>query len=126
MTSTAPTTFEIATWYDTWNSTGLTNLVNRTVPLNCATRYNLAFGQLSGSAADGYTPEMTGQFADAVKQQILGQAPGVMIYAGLGDKGIAKTVADNNQNQNRSTKNIVACSRPTATAGSRSTPRATA
>jgi hypothetical protein len=49
------TTFEIATWYDTWNATGLSNLVNRTVPLNLATRYNLAFGQLSGSAAAGYT-----------------------------------------------------------------------
>jgi hypothetical protein len=101
-------TFEIATWYDTWNPTGLSNLVNRTVPLNLATRYNLAFGQLSGSAAAGYTPEMTGQFADAVKAQILAQAPGVVIYAGLGDTGIAEAVADNNQNDGRSTKNIVA------------------
>lgn len=102
------TTFEIATWHDTWNATGLNNLVNRTVPLNLATRYNLAFGQLSGSATAGYAPEMTGQFADAVKAQILAQAPGVVIYAGLGDTGIAQTVQDNNQNQNRSTKNIVA------------------
>ena len=100
--------FEIATWHDTWNPTGLNNLVNRTVPLNYATRYNLAFGKLSGSAAAGYAPEMTGRFADAVKQQILAQAPGVAIYAGLGDPGIAETVADNNKNQNRSTKNIVA------------------
>ncbi len=108
MTSQGTTTFEIATWYDTWNQLGLDNLANKTVPLDYATRYNLAFGQLSGSAAAGYTPEMTGQFADAVKGQILGQAPGVVIYAGLGDTGIAETVADNNQNQNRSTKNIVA------------------
>src|SRR5204863_39820 len=54
MTSQANPTFEVATWYDTWNATGLNNLVNRTVPLNLATRYNLAFGQLSGSAAAGY------------------------------------------------------------------------
>ena len=108
MTSQGTTGFEIATWYDTWNQLGLDNLANKTVPLDYATRYNLAFGQLSGSAAAGYTPEMTGQFADAVKGQILTQAPGVAIYAGLGDTGIAETVADNNQNQNRSTKNIVA------------------
>lgn len=108
MTSQATTTFEIATWYDTWNQTGLNNLVNKTVPLNYATRYNLAFGQLSAAAAGGYTIEMTGQFADAVKGQILAQAPGVVIYAGLGDTGIAEAVRDNNQNQNRSTKNIIA------------------
>jgi hypothetical protein len=81
--------------------------VNKTVPLNYATRYNLAFGQLSGSSADGYTVEMTGVFADEVKQQILAQAPGVVIFAGLGDTGIAEVVSDNNQNQNRSTKSIV-------------------
>jgi hypothetical protein len=51
---------------------------------------------------------MTGQFADAVKQQILAQAPGALVYAGLGDTGIAETVQDNTQNQNRSTDNIVA------------------
>lgn len=108
MTSKATTTFEIATWYDTWNQTGLNNLVNKIVPLNYATRYNLAFGQLSAiTGGGGYTVEMTGQFADAVKEQILTQAPGVVIYAGLGDTGIAETVNDNNQNQNRSTKNIV-------------------
>ena len=100
--------FEIATWHDTWNATGLSNLANQTVPLNLATRYNLAFGQLSGSAAAGYAPERTGQFADAVKAQILAQAPGVVVYVGLGDTGIPETVQDNNQNQNRSTKNIVA------------------
>jgi GH18 family chitinase len=107
MTSQATTAFEIATWYDTWNQLGLDNLASKKVPLNYATRYNLAFGQLSGSAADGYAPEMTGQFADAVKGQILSQAPGVVVYAGLGDTGIADTVQDNSQNDNRSTKNIV-------------------
>jgi hypothetical protein len=101
------TAFEIATWYDTWNQLGLDNLANKLVPLNYATRYNLAFGQLSASAA-GYTPEMTGPYADAVKGQILSQAPSVVVYAGLGDTGIADAVADNNQNDNRSTKNIVA------------------
>jgi hypothetical protein len=108
MTSKATTIFEIATWYDTWNQTGLNNLVNKTVPLNYAIRYNLAFGQLSADPAGGYTIEMTGQFADAVKEQILAQAPGAVIYAGLGDAGIAGTVHDNKQNKNRSTKNIVA------------------
>ena len=108
MTSQGTTSFEIATWYDTWNQLGLDNLANKTVPLDYATRYNLAFGQLSGSAATGYTPEMTGQFADAVKGQILSQATGVVIFAGLGDTGIADAVQDNNQNDNRSTKNIVA------------------
>jgi hypothetical protein len=32
----------------------------------------------------------------------------VLVYAGLGDTGIAETVSDNQQNGNRSTKNIVA------------------
>jgi hypothetical protein len=108
MTTQGTGTFEIATWHDTWNPLGLDNLASKRVPLNFATRFNLAFGKLSGSSAEGYTPEMTGQFADAVKQQILAQAPRVVIYAGLGDTGIAETVQDNNQNQNRSTKNIVA------------------
>lgn len=108
MASDATTAFELVTWYDTWNQLGLDNLVNKIVPLNYATRYNLAFGQLSAAAEGGYTVEMTGPFADQVKAQILAQAPGVVIYAGLGDTGIAETVGDNNQNQNRSTKNIVA------------------
>lgn len=107
MTSEATNTFEIATWYDTWNQTGLNNLVNKTVPLNYATRYNLAFGQLSSVSSGGYTVEMSGKFADQVKEQILAQAPGAAIYAGLGDTGINETVQDNNQNQNRSTRNIV-------------------
>ncbi len=100
--------FEIATWYDTWNQTGLDNLVNGIVPLHYASRYNLAFGQLSADTSGGYTVDMTGQYTDAVKQQILTQAPGVRIYAGLGSTGIAETVADNAQNGNRSTANIVA------------------
>lgn len=108
MTSEATNTFEIAAWYDTWNQTGLDNLVNKTVPLNYATRYNLAFGQLSVAEGGGYTIEMTGKFADQVKEQILSQAPGAVIYAGLGDTGISETVQDNNQNHNRSTENIVA------------------
>lgn len=108
MSQQSSSSFEIATWYDTWNQTGLNNLINKIVPLNYATRYNLAFGQLSPVASGGYSVEMTGQYADQVKQQIQAQAPGVLIYAGLGDTGISDAVADNNQNQNRSTNNIVA------------------
>ena len=107
MTDQTTSTFELVTWYDTWNETGLNNLTSKKVPLNYATRYNLAFGQLSSTGTDGYTIEMTGQYADDVKTQILTQAPGVVIYAGLGDTGIPETVLDNSQNQNRSTKNIV-------------------
>lgn len=107
MTDKPMTTFELVTWYDTWNPQGLDNLVNKQVPLHYATRYNLAFGQLSPSASGGYTVEMTGKYADAVKAQIQSQAPGVVIYAGLGDNGIAEAVADNHQNNNRSTNNIV-------------------
>jgi hypothetical protein len=109
VTSQATPAFEIATWYDTWNPLGLENLVNKKVPLNYATRYNLAFGRLVGSpAARGYSPDMPGQFHDAVKKQILTQAPGVAIFAGLDKTGMAETVEDNKQSQNRSTKNIVA------------------
>lgn len=108
MSGQSTSTFEIATWYDTWNATGLQNLVSGIVPLNYATRYNLAFGQLSAAPSGGYTVDMTGQYADQVKQQILAQTPGVRIYAGLGSTGIAETVADNTQNDNRSTANIVA------------------
>lgn len=100
--------FELVTWYDTWNQTGLNNLVSKTVPLGYASRYNLAFGELSGSTATGYSVTMTGQYADQVKAQLQAQAPGVVVYAGLGDTGIAETVGDNLHNQNRSTKNIVA------------------
>lgn len=108
MTNETATTFEIATWYDTWNQTGLNNLVDIKVPLTYATRYNLAFGQLSAVKTGGYTIDMTGQFADAVKEQILAQASGVVIYAGLGDTGIAEAVLDNKNHNNRSTDNIVA------------------
>jgi hypothetical protein len=101
-------TFELVTWYDTWNKTGLNNLASKTVPLGYASRYNLAFGELSGSDATGYCVTMPGQYANQVKAQLQAQAPGVVVYAGLGDTGIAETVADNLQNQNRSTKNIVA------------------
>ena len=100
-------TFQIATWYDTWNQTGLDNLSNGLVPLHYATRYNLAFGQLSPAPRGGYTVDMNAKFAAAVKEQIQTQAPGVLIYAGLGSTGIAETVQDNNQNGNRSTANIV-------------------
>lgn len=108
MTNKTAATFEIATWYDTWNQTGLNNLVDKKVPLTYATRYNLAFGQLSAAKTGGYTIDMTGQFADAVKEQILAQTTGVVIYAGLGDTGIAEAVLDNKNHHNRSTDNIVA------------------
>lgn len=106
MTAENSTAFEIVTWYDTWNQRGLDNLANKKIPLNYASRYNLAFAQLATNGA-GYTVEMTGKFADAVKQQIQTQAPGVVIYAGLGDMGIAEAVNDNKQHQNRSTQNII-------------------
>src|SRR5205085_2791555 len=50
MASQGTTGFEIATWYDTWNQLGLDNLASGNVPLGYATRYNLAFGQLTASA----------------------------------------------------------------------------
>ena len=70
MTSKATPRFEIATWYDTWNQIGLNNLVSKTVLLTYATRYNLAFGQLSAAAAGGYCIEMPGPFANAVKGRL--------------------------------------------------------
>ena len=103
----AATPFEIATWYDPWPQTGLANLTKQLVPLDLATRYNLAFGQLVPSASGAYTISMTGAYAAAVKQQILSQAPNVTIYAGLGDTGISEAVLDNQQNNNRSTASIV-------------------
>jgi hypothetical protein len=51
---------------------------------------------------------MTGQFADEVKREIVAQAPSMVVYVGLGDTGLSEAVADNSQNQNRSTRNIVA------------------
>ena len=74
MPSNTPS-FQIATWYDTWNKTGLQNLVNLTVPLNYASRYNLAFASLVAADSAGYTIQMTGQYADQVKAQLATQAP---------------------------------------------------
>ncbi|ROZ74391.1 glycosyl hydrolase family 18 protein [Ramlibacter sp. WS9] len=99
--------FEIATWYDTWNSTGLANLVQKKVPLDYATRYNLAFG-IFQQGANGYTVDMNGQYASQVLAQLKAQAPGALVYAGVGDTGLVATVQDNQQNKNRSTANIVA------------------
>jgi hypothetical protein len=103
--------FEIATWYDTWNSTGLANLLQRKVPLGYATRYNLAFGQFVPAAgANGYTLAMNGAYATQVLAQIRQQAPGVQIF-GSSDPGgtnLSATVEDNRRNGNRSTRNIVA------------------
>jgi hypothetical protein len=103
----ASNNFEIATWYDTWNQTGLNNLVNKLVPLNYATRYNLAFGALVTAPGGGYVVAMSAPYAAAVKQQILAQGSGVIVYAGLGSDGIIDTVKDNVFHQNRSTRNIV-------------------
>jgi len=108
MTKPSRSAFEIATWYDTWNQTGLDNLVSKKVPLGYATRYNLAFGELAAADAGGYTVKMTFPLAGAVQAQILAQAPGVVCYAGLGDTGLAEAVLDNQQHANRSTTNIVA------------------
>ena len=99
--------FEIATWYDTWNATGLDNLVQRLVPLDYASRYNLAFGEFVPDS-NGYTVTLNAKFAGEVLTQIRTQAPGVLIYAGVGDTGLSATVADNRENNNRSTANIVA------------------
>ena len=107
MPSNTTPSFQIATWYDTWNKTGLQNLVNLSVPLNYASRYNLAFASLVPVASGGYTIQMSGQYADQVKAQLATQAPGLLIYVGLGSTGIVETVADNQQNANRSTANIV-------------------
>lgn len=98
--------FEISTWYDTWNNMGLQNLVQKLVPLDYATRYNLAFGEFV-SGANGYTVDLNAPYAGQVQAQIQAQAPGVLVYAGVGDTGLAATVQDNNANNNRSTANIV-------------------
>ena len=98
--------FEIATWYDTWNATGLQNLVQKLVPLGLATRYNLAFGEFV-AGVNGYTAVLNQKYASQILAQIKAQAPGVVIYAGVGDTGLEATVADNRANKNRSTANIV-------------------
>jgi hypothetical protein len=46
-------------------------------------------------------------YAAKVQSQIRTRAPGAVIYAGTGDNGIAATVQDNRQNNNRSTANTV-------------------
>ncbi|MBO2623783.1 hypothetical protein I6M44_06740 [Shewanella algae] len=99
--------FEIATWYDTWNPVGLNNLVNNLVPLHLASRYSLAFGQLSAIHSGGYCIEMSGKYADAIKDQLLSQAPGIELYAGIGSEGIQASVASNKSDNNLSTRNIV-------------------
>ena len=109
--------FELVTWYDTWNLNGLTNLQDKKVPLTYADRYNLAFGSLTAVPSGGYSITMTGQYAEAVRREIAGQAPTAVIYAGLGDTGIAEAVLDNNQHQNRSSGNIVAWLRQNGYAG---------
>jgi hypothetical protein len=98
--------FEITTWYDTWNELGWNNLVNKIVPLQYATRYNLAFGNLTANPSGGYTVVMPGPYSDKVKAQIVSQAPGAIIYSSLTDPLIPEAVQDNNQYNNRSTKNI--------------------
>ena len=99
--------FQLATWYDTWNETGYNNLKSGNVPLQYASRYNLAFGELDVVSTGGYSVAMTAKYANDVKNEILNQAPNAKIYAGLGDTGIAETVADNQSYNNRSTINIV-------------------
>lgn len=99
--------FEISTWYDTWNSTGLSNLVQKLVPLGYASRYSLAFGEFV-SGSNGYTVILNAEYPGQVEAQIQAQAPGALLYAGVGDTGLAATMADNNANNNRSTANIVA------------------
>ena len=61
--------FEISTWYDTWNNTGLQNLVQKLVPLNYASRYNLAFGEFV-SGSNGYTVDLNAKYAGQVQAQI--------------------------------------------------------
>jgi hypothetical protein len=106
--------FELATWYDTWNKLGLDNLVQRKVPLNYATRYNLAFGIFErctpGILRQGYTLRLNEAYASPIIAEIRDQAKGVLIYAGTDPKGtgLSAIVEDNRQNKNRSTANIVA------------------
>jgi hypothetical protein len=99
--------FQISTWYDTWNLTGLQNLQQQLVPLAYAGRYNLAFGEFVETGSNGYTVDLNAQYADEVLAALKTQMPGGVIYAGVGDTGLSATVADNRQNNNRSTANIV-------------------
>jgi len=106
MSNTSSTAFELATWYDTWNETGLNNLINGIVPLSYATRYNLAFASLVPDGGNGYTIGGFGQYAGAVKAQIAAHAPSALVYVGLGSTGFVEAVQDNSQHKNRSTRNI--------------------
>ena len=121
--------FETATWYDNWNETGLNNLVQGLVPLNYATRYNMAFGEFV-QGSNGYTAMLNQPYASQVVAQIRKQAAaGVLIYAGLGDSNIQQAVEDNRQNNNRSTANTVAwlwLTWPEGMLGSRSRSRTSA
>lgn len=99
--------FQISTWYDTWNLTGLQNLQNQLVPLGYAGRYNLAFGEFVATGSNGYTVDLNAQYAGQVLAALQTQMPGGVIYAGVGDTGLSATVADNRANNNRSTANIV-------------------
>ena len=99
--------FEIATWYDTWNATGLANLVQGKVPLNVASRYNLAFGEFAPAQNGGYMLQLNMPYAAEVQKQIRTRAPRAAIYAGTGDAGVAAAVEDNRNNNNRTTKNTV-------------------
>ena len=98
--------FQISTWYDTWNLTGLQNLQQQVVPLGYAGRYNLAFGEFV-AGANGYTVDLNAKYAGQVLAALKAQMPGGVIYAGVGDTGLSATVADNRANNNRSTANIV-------------------
>lgn len=99
--------FQISTWYDTWNLTGLQNLQNQLVPLGYAGRYNLAFGKFVATGSNGYTADLFMKYAAEVLGAIQTQNPDVAVYAGMGDTGLSETVADNRANNNRSTANIV-------------------
>lgn len=99
--------FQISTWYDTWNLTGLQNLQQQLVPLGYAGRYNLAFGEFVATGSNGYTLDLNAPYAGQVLAALKTQMPGGVIYAGVGDTGLSATVADNRQNNNRSTANIV-------------------
>jgi hypothetical protein len=99
--------FEIATWYDNWDSNGLNNLVQGLVPLNYAIRYNLAFGEFV-QGTSGYTATMNQAYASQVIAALQKQAPGALIYAGIGDSNLPQAVIDNQQYANRSTANTVA------------------
>jgi hypothetical protein len=99
--------FQISTWYDTWNLTGLQNLQKQLVPLDYAGRYNLAFGEFVPTGSNGYTVDLNAKYAGEVLAALQTQMPGGVIYAGVGDTGLSATVADNRANNNRSTANIV-------------------